>query len=47
MIDQADYVVAYMNNSFSNTYNNIVEAVRKKKAIINLGEYDITSIVLH
>ncbi len=46
MITQSDYVVAYINTTFSRAYGNIEEAIRKKKQIINLGNYDIQSIVL-
>ncbi len=40
MIDKSDYVICYMNDTFSNTFTNVKEAVKKKKQIINLGEYN-------
>lgn len=46
MIDNSDYLVTYMNSPFSNTYTNIEEAFKKKKTIINLGEFDIKRIGL-
>lgn len=45
MIDKAEFVVTYMNTSLSNTYNNVAEAVRKKKRIINLGSFDLDNII--
>ena len=46
MINNSDYVICYINNPFSNAFINIEEAYKKKKEIINLGEYDIQSIVI-
>ena len=46
MINNSDYIVSYLNTPFSNTYGNIEEAVKKKKQIINLGEFDIKRISL-
>ena len=42
MINQADYIVTFLNTTFTNTYKNIEEAVKKNKIIINLGSLDIT-----
>ncbi len=44
MINQADYIITFLNTSFTNTYKNIEEAVKKNKKIINLGSFDITKI---
>jgi uncharacterized phage-like protein YoqJ len=41
MIDNTEFVIAYLNEPFSNTYNLIMEASKKKKEIINLGEWAI------
>lgn len=41
MIDKSDYVICYMNDPFSNTFNNIKEAIRKNKHIENLGEFNV------
>lgn len=41
MINQSEYVVAYINTPFSNAFKNIKEAIKKRKIIINLGDYDI------
>ncbi len=46
MINNSDYVICYINTPFSNALVNIEEAYKKKKEIINLGEYDIQSIVI-
>lgn len=42
MINQSDYIVTFLNTTFTNTYKNIEEAVKKNKTIINLGSLDIT-----
>lgn len=41
MINKSDYVICYMNDPFSNTFSNIKEALKKKKHIENLGEFNI------
>lgn len=41
MIKQADFLIAYLNDPFSNTFYLIEEAAKKGKYIINLGSYDI------
>lgn len=46
MIDKSDYVIAYLDSPFSNTIVNIEEALKKKKMIINLGEYNIEKITI-
>lgn len=44
MIDKSHYIVSYLNTPLSNTCGNVEEAIRKKKQIINLGDYDIKCI---
>ena len=44
MINNSQYVVTYLNTPFTNTYTNIEEAIKKKKHIINLGEFNIENI---
>ena len=46
MIDKCNYLITYLNTPFSNTYSNVEEAIRKKKQIINLGNFDIKDIRL-
>ena len=46
ILNRSDYMVTYLNTRFSNTYDLIEEAVKKKKQIINLGEFDIKRISL-
>ena len=46
MIDTSDYIITYLNIPYSNTYRNIEEAKRKKKSIINLGNFDISNMLL-
>ncbi len=41
MIDKADYLVSYINTPYTNAYGNVLEAIRKKKKIINLGTFHI------
>ena len=41
MIERSDYVVTYLNTPYSNTIANVEEAIRKKKVVINLGDYSI------
>ncbi len=41
MIDYSEYVIAYLNEPYSNTHNLVIEASKKKKAIINLGGWRI------
>ncbi len=41
MIDKADYLVSYINTPYTNAYGNVLEAIRKKKRIINLGTLSI------
>ena len=43
MINKSEYVICYMNDSFSNTFTNVKEAIKKKKRVINLGEFNISS----
>ena len=43
MIEQSEYVVAYINTPFSNAFKNIQQAIRRRKIIINLGDFDIGS----
>ena len=45
MIDHSKFVVSYLENSLSNTYTFVEEALKKKKQIINLGTYDISQII--
>lgn len=44
MIDKSNYIITYLNTPFSNAYTNIEEAVRKRKQVINLGNFDIKDI---
>ena len=44
MIERSDYVVTYLNTPYSNTIANVEEAIRKKKVVINLGDYSIEKI---
>ncbi len=46
MIDKCNYLITYLNTPYSNAYNNVEEAFRKKKQIINLGNFDIKDIRL-
>ncbi len=41
MIERSDFMIAYLNTPFTNTYKNVEEAIRKKKNVINLGTYDL------
>ena len=41
MIKRSDFVVAYLDTPFTNAFVNVEEAVRKKKHVINLGNYDV------
>lgn len=45
MLKQADVVIAYLNDPFSNTYRFVETAVKRKKRVINLGNYDITKML--
>lgn len=44
MINKSDYIVSFINTPFSKVYNNILETIKKKKHIINLGDFDIERI---
>ncbi|MBQ3550412.1 MAG: hypothetical protein IJA41_05485 [Clostridia bacterium] len=44
MIDKADYVVCYVNNSFSNSYSFAKRAIKKNKKLINLGTYKFDEV---
>ena len=46
MIEKSDYVIAYLDSPFSNTVVNVEEALRKKRNVINLGNYDIGNIII-
>lgn len=46
MIDNSDFVVCYLNNSFSNTFPNVIEALKKKKQVINLGKVNLKNIAI-
>ncbi|MBE6904555.1 MAG: hypothetical protein E7480_08120 [Ruminococcaceae bacterium] len=39
------FMITYLNVPFSNAYKNVEEAIRKKKQVINLGNFDIESII--
>ena len=43
MIENSEYLVAYINTSCSRVYTNIEHAIKKKKHIINLGKYPLPS----
>ena len=41
MIDKSQFMICYINHTFSNTYNFVKRAVDKKLNIINLGKFDL------
>ena len=41
MIQQSNYLIAYINTPYSNTYPNLLEGLKRKKEIINLGDFPI------
>ena len=43
MVEQADLIIAYINHPYGGAYKSLTFAKRKKKRIINLGEYNINS----
>ena len=44
MIEQSDFVVCYMNHTFSNTYTFLRFAAKTNKKIVNIGDYDVNMI---
>ncbi|MBR4949822.1 MAG: hypothetical protein IKZ25_03495 [Clostridia bacterium] len=44
MIEKSQYMICYMNHTFSNTYTFVKKAKRKNLKIFNLGRYDIYDI---
>ncbi len=44
MIKNSQFMICYINNSFSNTYNFVKLALNKKLEIVNLGEFEISKI---
>ena len=44
MIEKSQYMICYMNHTFSNTYNFVNRAAKRKLKIINIGEYDISNL---
>ena len=45
MIDKAQYVITYMNNTFSNTYSVVDRAIKKGITVINVGSFDISKMI--
>lgn len=45
MLKQADVLITYLNDPFSNTYRFVEAAAKRKKRIINLGNYDIAKML--
>ena len=41
MLKKADYLICYLDNKFSNTYELILKAIKRKIKIINLGSLPI------
>ena len=44
MIEQSQYMICYLNHTFSNSYTFVKYAVSRKLQIINIGDYDINKI---
>ena len=44
MIKNSDFIICYIDHTFSNTYNFVKLAVNKKLHIINLGKLDLNEI---
>jgi len=44
MIDNSQFVICYINNTFSNTYTFVNLAINKKKRVINIGEYNLNEL---
>lgn len=44
MIKNSQFMICYINYTFSNTYNFVKQATYKKIHIINLGKFDINKI---
>lgn len=44
MIKNFQFMVCYINHTFSNTYNYVKQATDKKIHIINLGKFDLAKI---
>ncbi len=45
MIDNSQFMICYINNTFSNTYTFVNYAMKKKKKVINIGEYNLDKII--
>ena len=41
MLKKADYLICYLDNKFSNTYELVLKAIKRKIKIINLGSLPI------
>ena len=41
MIGKAQYMISCIDNTFSNAFSFVREAIRKKRIVINLGKYDL------
>lgn len=41
MLKKSDYLICYLDNKFSNTYELVLKAIKRNKKIINLGRLTI------
>lgn len=41
MLKKSDYLICYLDNKFSNTYELVLKAIKRNKKIINLGRITI------
>lgn len=44
MIEQSQYMVCYINNTFSNSYRFVSKAINKNLKVFNIGKYEIEFI---
>lgn len=44
MIDKSEFIICYIEHTFSNTYKFVKTAIGKKLNIINLGQFDLNRI---
>lgn len=44
MIEKSQFMICCIDHTFSNTYNFVKKAIRKKLHIINLGKFDLNKI---
>ena len=44
MIEKSQFMICYINHTFSNTYNFVKQAINKKIYIVNLGELSLNEI---